>query len=183
MGQNGELIPDDTWEQVVARLDEYLCARRTLLGAIGRPRSNRDPLAEWAEWLAARVLGGTVCDNPVQPGYDVELPNGTRVQVKYLANALGRGCWPNQRSIRFPKNAEAHGVNLYALLVVLDLRPVHLLTFHRPGLERLYDLLDKTHRDRGERLSFTKCNYERILSQQEEFAGLVDVSWENPELA
>ena len=169
----------DEW----ALLGEYVAARRRLLAAIGRPLSNRNPLPEWAEWLAAEVLGGQVSDNPVQQGWDVELPNGTRVQVKSLANSAGRGCWPNEHPLRFPANAEAERVDLYALAVFIDLKPIHLLVFHRAALGGIYDLLGKTHAERGQCLQLTRCDYEQIIGAREEFSGLVDVSWENPELA
>jgi len=172
-------MPGDAFAQGVARLGQYVCARRRLLDAIARPRSNRDPFAEWAEWLAAEVMHGTRAINPVQTGYDVELPDGVRVQVKYLANTSD-GNWRNGHEVRFPEDPS---VLLYALLVVLDLEPVHLLVFHRARLADLYDRLHKRHADQGQRLSLTKANYHKIAGNPEQFAGLVDIAWPNPEPA
>ena len=154
----------------------YVSARQSLLSAIGRGKSNRDPLAEWTEWLAENVMHGTRASNPVQADYDIELADGTRVQTKYLANP-SRGDWINWRYIAFSDNSEALHVDLYALLVVLDLRPAHLLVFHRNELAKLYDKLGKRHAGRGDRINFTKRDYHTILCRQVEFRGMVDVVW------
>lgn len=44
-------------------------------------RNNNSPLGDLAENLVAKALGGTVADNNAK-GYDVELSDGHRVQVK-----------------------------------------------------------------------------------------------------
>ena len=46
-----------------------------------------DPLAEFAEWLVAALLEGTLAPSPVQAHWDVEAPGVGKVQVKYLANS------------------------------------------------------------------------------------------------
>lgn len=44
-------------------------------------RSNNAPAGDYAEWLASRALGGTLVPPSVK-SYDVELPDGRRIQVK-----------------------------------------------------------------------------------------------------
>src|SRR3954451_5491133 len=79
-------------------LREYRDARLRLLGLLEVPVSNRDPLAEFAERLVAALTGGTPSENRNEPGWDVRLPGGVTVQVKYLANgATGR--WVNEHPV------------------------------------------------------------------------------------
>ena len=62
-----------------------------ILDVLGIPTSNRDPLAEFSERLVAALLSGALAPNRVQAGYDVTLPVGGTVQVKYLADPEGLG--------------------------------------------------------------------------------------------
>lgn len=80
-------------------LRDYRTARRALLEVLGCTASNRDPLAEFAERLAAVLLGGTMAKNRVQRGWDVMTPTGRRVQVRYLANPSGE--WVNGHQVDF----------------------------------------------------------------------------------
>ena len=121
--------------------------------------------------MTAAVLNGVRADNPVQKGWDVKLRSGKTVQAKYLANPAD-GPWKNWRHITFSGEEPA---DYYALLVVLDLSPVHLLIFRRGSLRRLYDKLAKRHADKGERLNFTQTNYEQITEKPDDFKGLVEV--------
>ncbi|MHB2021537.1 MAG: hypothetical protein ACYCW6_31790 [Candidatus Xenobia bacterium] len=56
----------DDGAELLKALREYRVARQTLLRALGCSISNRDPLAEFAERLAAAVLGGTLADFAIQ---------------------------------------------------------------------------------------------------------------------
>ena len=128
--------------QLRSAFRNYRSARKQLLEAVDKPASNRDPLAELSERIAADVLRGTLCGSPVQKGYDLCLCDGTLVQVKYLANS-GRQGWVNEHSVQFPEDER---VTRYALVIVQDLQPTHMLVFYRAGLAHLYDNLEKRHR-------------------------------------
>ena len=47
----------------------------------GVVRTNDSPSGRYAEWLARQVLGGTLAPNS-EKSYDLEIPDGTRIQVK-----------------------------------------------------------------------------------------------------
>ena len=79
----------------------YRQARLDLLETLGMAGSFRDPLSEFAEVLVARLLDGTLADNRVQKGWDVLLQDGTRVQVKYVANP-SEGGWLTRRQSHLP---------------------------------------------------------------------------------
>jgi hypothetical protein len=48
----------------------------------GRVRSEKSPIADYAEHLVAERLGGELEQTGANPGYDVKLPTGERVQGK-----------------------------------------------------------------------------------------------------
>jgi len=48
----------------------------------GVVRSSNAPAGDYAEWLTAKGLSGTLADNFPVKSYDVTLPDGVRVQVK-----------------------------------------------------------------------------------------------------
>lgn len=100
--------PVATASELLTALADYREARLRLLQLIEVPVSNRDPLAEFSERLVAAVWGGTCSPFRNQPGWDVRLPDGTTVQVKYLTNdASGR--WQNIHEVRLV-NADAYAV-------------------------------------------------------------------------
>ncbi|GAA4595876.1 hypothetical protein BJY16_001826 [Actinoplanes octamycinicus] len=53
---------------------------------MGLAVSNRDPLAEFSEHLVQALLGAQLAASRVQAHWDLALPDGAKVQVKYLAN-------------------------------------------------------------------------------------------------
>jgi len=70
----------------------YREARKLLLWACGRERSNREPFGELGEAVTAVVLGGQMAENPVQPHWDVAIPDGkgeAYVQARCLLNPGG----------------------------------------------------------------------------------------------
>lgn len=91
--------------ELLAALEEYRLARERLLRVPGPRMSNRDPLAELAENFVAVLMGGALAANPVQARWDVELADGSKVQVKYLANTAGpaMSAWVNEHLVRFPR--------------------------------------------------------------------------------
>ena len=62
-------------------LADYRNARLHLLRLLDVPVSNRDPLSEFAERLVSALTGGVMAENRTQPGWDVQLPDGSTVQV------------------------------------------------------------------------------------------------------
>ncbi len=53
----------------------------------GVVRSGESPLADYAAWLVARALGGTLARTVSERPWDLLLPNGRRVQVEALVLA------------------------------------------------------------------------------------------------
>jgi hypothetical protein len=96
---------DADWRtgELLSALAESRDARQRLLEILGRRQSNRDPLAEFAEHFVAALTGGSVAASPVQAGWDIQLADGGKVQVKYLANTTpGTGAWVNEHVVRRP---------------------------------------------------------------------------------
>jgi hypothetical protein len=56
---------------LVAALDVYRQARKTLLTCLGLPDSNPDRLAELSEHLVAALIGAAPATDSVQAGHDV----------------------------------------------------------------------------------------------------------------
>jgi hypothetical protein len=94
-----------------------------LLRLLGLEASNRDPLTEVSEYLVQAPLGGTMAASRVQKGYDLIVPSGQRVQVRYLANA-GGARWVNEHHIRC-----GAGFDLYALVLYESFTPTAVLVF------------------------------------------------------
>lgn len=100
--------------ELLAALEQYRAARERLLDVLGPRRSNRDPLAEFAEHFVAVLMGGRLAASPVQASWDAELTDGGKVQVKYLANTTpGAGAWVNEHLVR-----SIPGVDWYALVII-----------------------------------------------------------------
>jgi hypothetical protein len=56
--------------RVFAVYQRYIDARNALLDELKLKRlSNRDPLAEFSEWLVAALVDGVLADSPVQKGW------------------------------------------------------------------------------------------------------------------
>ena len=60
------------------------------MAALGLPTRNVDPLACFAEVIAARELGGSIIAKAANPDFDVVLPDGKPVQVKSLRVTTGK---------------------------------------------------------------------------------------------
>ncbi len=143
----------------------YQQARLSFLDSIGCAKSNRDPIAEFSERLVAALTLGELAKNRVQKDYDVILPTGEFVQVKYLTNPKGMDV--NGLEIRFPND-----VQKFAVVYFEDLNLHGVLLIDRCGLEPIYDRLRKRHKGRGELLLLLSANVETILSHKDEFRKL-----------
>lgn len=143
----------------------YSAARRSFLQHLGVAQSNRDPLAEFSEVLVASLVGGKLAANRVQKDWDVEDPDGQRIQVKYLANPA-HGKWPNEHLVRRLEQADA-----YALVIFENLQPtvVHLFPV---DLSPVCAALGKRHAHQDRELQFTRANHLAIIRDPERFREL-----------
>jgi hypothetical protein len=143
--------------RVLAAYQRYIEARNALLEELRLKRqSNRDPLAEFSEWLVAALVEGTRADNPVQKGWDVRGPDGERIQVKYLANPAGR--WINEHLVHVSGQMDS-----YAVVIFEALLPQAVIVFPAHNLAALGTALGKRHGDLDTTLQFTRANYRQIL--------------------
>lgn len=156
---------------LVAALDEYRQARELLLGVLGHS-SNRDPLAEIAEHLAAALLGGKLADNRVQKAWDIGLSDGAKAQVKYLANASGP--WVNEHLVH-----RIEGVDWYVLVIIEAFVVSGVLAFPA-DLAPIGAALHKRHPDQTITLQFTRANWRAIQADPRRFRALGMRVWLPP---
>lgn len=152
-------------EDLLRSLRTYRDARRAFLDALGCPRSNRDPLAEFAERVAAAILRAELAGSRVQRGFDLTTNAGERVQVRYLANPAD--AWVNGHVVDFRGECDK-----YALLVVEDLDPKALLVFTRKGLAGVCARLGKRHGEQDLTLQLGQANFRMLIATPQEFAPL-----------
>src|SRR5262249_5622271 len=98
-GPGGQPADPARLEVLLRSLEAYRAARVRLLEVLDLAVSNRDPLAEFSEHLVQALLGGKLASSRVQKGYDLTIPSGERVQVRYLANP-GAVSWVNEHNVR-----------------------------------------------------------------------------------
>jgi hypothetical protein len=157
--------------ELLAALDEYRQARERLLGVLGHA-SNRDPLAEVAEHLVAALMGGRLAQNRVQKAWDIELPDGAKVQVKYLANAAGP--WVNEHLVH-----RIDGVDWYVLVIIEAFAVTGVLAFPT-DLTSVCRALGKCHPKQDTTLQFTRTNWMAIRSDPQRFRALRMRVWLPP---
>lgn len=68
--------------KTVAQLLRDYAHTLTELKARGVIRSNNAPAGDYAEWLCAKALNGTIADNRAEKAFDLTLGTGETVQVK-----------------------------------------------------------------------------------------------------
>lgn len=151
-------------DNILEKFSHYRHARRELLAALDL-RSNRDPLAEFSEWLVAQLTRGRLAGNRVQPGYDVVGPAGERIQVKYLANPTGK--WINEHPIKVDDQMDA-----YAIVFFVDLVPTSVAIFSSQRLAEVARALGKRHPNQDTTLQLTKRNLEAIFADADTFKAL-----------
>lgn len=108
--------------RLLQAMERYSMARAEFLRDLGIGDSNRDPLAEFSEYLVASLVGGSLATSRVQKGFDVVDPKGEFVQVRYLANSAER--WVNEHPVVFTE-----GLDAYALVVFENLAPAGVVIF------------------------------------------------------
>ncbi len=167
---NSERVSD-----LVEALERYREARLELLGVLGLPHSNREPLAEWSEHLVAALVDGQLAESPVQAGWDVTTPAGEKVQVRSLANRAGLpGGWINEHRVVIPP-----GVHRYALVIFEGLLPVTVLMFPA-DLRVINTKLKKQTKDQESVLELTRTNYLNIVQNPTVFQRLGMHIWTVP---
>ncbi|HZN70098.1 MAG TPA: hypothetical protein VFC00_00205 [Micromonosporaceae bacterium] len=158
---------------LVAALDAYRQARQALLAAIGLPQSNRDPLAEFSEHLIAALTGAALATSRVRAGYDLILPDGEKVQVRYLANP--DGAWVNEHLVQ-----RVPGVGWYALVLFEAFSVVGVLALPTGRLAQLGRTLGKRHPRQDETLHLTRRNWCSIRDDPQRFRALGVMVWRPP---
>lgn len=152
--------------RVLTAYQRYVEARNALLDELQlKRRSNRDPLAEFSEWLVAALVEGTLADSPVQKDWDVRSPDGAKIQVKYLANPADR--WVNEHLILINEQMES-----YAIVIFEALLPQAVVVFPARNLGDVGMALGKRHGDLGTTLQFTRANYRQICNSATRFKTL-----------
>lgn len=68
--------------KTVAQLLRDYAHTLTELKERGVIRSNNAPAGDYAEWLCAKALNGTIADNRAEKAFDITLDSGETVQVK-----------------------------------------------------------------------------------------------------
>jgi len=150
-------------QTLIDALAAYRHARIAFLEAIGcRRGSMRDPLAEFAELLVAVVTGDTMATNPVQAAWDLTSMDGSKTQVKYLANPAGE--WVKGHLVKFTPDLDR-----YALVVYEALEPIAVLIFERATLGEVCRRLGKRHPNQETTLQITEANVRQLPSRREEF--------------
>ncbi|NMO54532.1 hypothetical protein HH310_25530 [Actinoplanes sp. TBRC 11911] len=151
-------------------LDAYRVARHALLAVLGLPASNRDPLAELSEHLVHALLGGELAVSRVQAHWDLTLPDGDTVQVKYLANPTG--IWVNEHAIRRHAN-----VQHYALVIFEAFAVVGVLVLPTARLPAFHAALGKRHPRGEDELQFTQRNWQTVRADPGRFRALGMTVW------
>jgi hypothetical protein len=155
---------------------QYVEARNALLAELNLGRnSNRDPLAEFAEWLVAALLGGTLAPSPVQAHWDVEAPGVGKVQVKYLANSGSEG-WVNEHPVHVTEQMDAYAIVFYESLL-----PVAVAQLPARRLAEVGAALGKRHPNQDRSLQLTRANYMRLLGEPTTFRPLGVRVWRAPD--
>lgn len=141
---------------VLSIFDQYVKARKALLAELDLKRlSNRDPLAEFSEWLVAYLVGGTLADSPVQKDWDVRTLDNEKIQVKYLANSAE--VWVNEHPIKINELMDS-----YAVVIFEALLPQAVIIFPARNLAAVGAKLQKRHSNLDATLQFTRANYRQI---------------------
>jgi hypothetical protein len=161
--------------ELLSALDAYRAAREQLLDVLGSSRSNRDPLAEFAERFVAALMEGRLAASPVQAGWDLQLSDGSKVQVKYLANsATEAGAWVNEHLVRC-----APRVEWYALVIIEGFQVSGVLAFPA-ALGLVCRALSKRHPRQDTELQFGRRNWLAIRHDPDRFRSLGMLVWLPP---
>lgn len=162
--------------ELLAALREYRAARERLLSVLGPRMSNRDPLGEFAEHFVAALMRGRLASNPVQAYWDIELPDGAKVQAKYLVNSADptTKAWVNEHLVR-----SLPGVDWYVLVIIEGFRVSGVAAFP-PGLSPICQALGKKHGDQDTTLQFGRRNWLAIRDDPARFRSLGMRVWLPP---
>jgi hypothetical protein len=157
---------------LLAALNDYRPARQRLLAALGLDDSNRDPYAEFAEQLVAALTGGWLATSRVQAAWDVQEPDGSLTQVRYLANPGNR--WVNEHLVR-----RIQAVTWYTLVLYEGGAAMGVVAFPN-DLTAICAALGKRHPFQEETLQFTRRNWWAIRDNPDRFRALGARVWRPP---
>lgn len=162
--------------ELLAALEEYRAARERLLSVLGPRMSNRDPLVEFAEHFVAALMGGRLAVSPVQAYWDIELPDGAKVQVKYLVNSVDSSskAWVNEHVVR-----SLPGVDWYALVIIEGFGVSGVAAFPWV-LGPVCQALGKRHGDQDTTLQLGRRNWLTIRDHPDRFRALGMRVWLPP---
>jgi hypothetical protein len=163
-------------EELLTALEEYRIARERLLKVLGPRMSNRDPLPEFAESFVAALAGGQLATSPVQAGWDLELADGAKVQVKCLVNTDDptTNAWVNEHVVR-----SLPGVDWYALVIFEGFRVSGIAAFP-PVLGPICRALGKRHGGPDQTLQLGRHNWQVIHDHPGQFRDLGMRVWLPP---
>jgi len=149
----------------LAAWTEYRQARYHLLDHLTTVQSNRDPMSEFAEILVRDLVSGRLAPSRTEKGWDVETPEGEKIQVRYLANRSGN--WVNWHWV-----VTSELWSWYALVVFVDLEPVAVHMFPSTDLSSICANLKKRHANQERQLSYTYGNFIAINREPARFTAL-----------
>ena len=144
---------------------EYRQARQRLLDHLFTAQSNREPMAEFAEILVRDLVSGQLAPGRTEKGWDVETPQGEKIQVRHLANSSGN--WNNWHWV-----ASSELWDWYALVVFVDLQPVAVHMFPSTDLSAICACLKKRHANQERLLNYTYGNFIAINTEPARFTAL-----------
>jgi hypothetical protein len=158
-------VTESATNQHLSAWAQYRDARVHLLEHLEIAQSNREPMAEFAEVLVRDLVGGELAPSRTEKGWDVRMPDGQKVQVRYLANRTGN--WGNWHWV-----ASSELWDWYALVIFVDLHPVAVHMFPSTDLSAICRALKKRHAEQHRLLSYTYGNFKAIGSDPERFRAL-----------
>ena len=158
---------------------EYLSARAKLLSSLqldDKQFDNEkvDPLTLVSEILVAMLFRGNLAIRRDQKGFDVETPEGQRIQVKYVLN---------KDEQHFLKRGE--GWALYSVVLFRDGQVHMVVAFPNKDLTEVYQAF--THHnnscpDPSGGFNLTKTRFTQMSKEKERFGQLGLQIWSNEDL-
>jgi hypothetical protein len=91
-------------------------------------------------------------------GWDVRGPDDERIQVKYLANPVGR--WVNEHEIRVNERMDSYAIVIYEALL-----PQAVIVFPKYNLEVVGAPLGKRSSNLDIGFWFTQANYRHVCNE------------------
>jgi hypothetical protein len=151
-----------------------------MVGCVPQDLPGAVRLFSTCDWQASHdtlglVAGGRLADSPVQARWDVQLADGSKVKVKYLANSDSRtGAWVNEHLVR-----SVPGVDWYALVIIEGFQVSGVAAFPA-AVGQVCRALGKRHPDQESTLQFGRRNWHAIRDDPDRFRALGVRVWLPP---